>query len=412
MSKGKFETLEECRNYILYLIINNRKKRIEKFLNKKEITFSQLVSLKDIDILIFSIENNASLSMIKYVIKEYSNLNYTFDFKLMGIKSPLFSAIMTNKFGIADILIENGADINYEVNYLNILYYLDSHHRLNKENLKYIINNGFDINNNIDSYLINTLSDDMVEIIFKYTLFNNKFILKLIRLGKKKIPISNQILNMLIENQCSQIYIENSWYMKAIERDDYRKLSLFLKNDYNEIDETELLDHGHIIENKELSDAKIFGLYDNYDAKYHIDKKYKFIEKIDDRRYDFDIDKKIIKENSIPFVDKVREDVKNLIINGDKDSLNFYLIENKIKLKELNTSDFDILLYAIENTGISDRDMEIILHLTNFYIDNIELQIKRGGILTIPAIPVLRKERFKTAEILIIKKRNLFFKFV
>jgi len=412
MLNSKCDTLEECRNIVLFLIINNKKRKIEQFLEKKGVTLRQLIYLKEIDILIYAIENNASSSIIKYIVKEYDDLNYFYEFKLMGIKAPLFSAIMKNKFGIADILIKNGADINYEVNYLNILYYLDSHHRLNKENLKYIINNGFYININLDSYLINNLSDDMVNIIFKYTLFDNDFILKLLDIRKKKLPLPNSVLNMMIEQQYSQIYFENSWYMKAIERDDYRKLSIFLKNDHNEIDETEILEYGRIVENKELKDAKIFGLYDNYDAKYHIDKKYKFLEKINDHRYDFDIDKRIIDENSIPFVDKVREEVKNLIRNGDRDRLNYYLIENKIKIKDLNTDDFDILLYAVENTGISDGDMEILFHLSNYYVDNIEIQIKKGGVLTIPAMPVVRKERFKTEEILIIKKRNLYFKFV
>ncbi|ORX44821.1 hypothetical protein BCR36DRAFT_249816, partial [Piromyces finnis] len=239
----------EKRNYALYLIINDNKKKLKKFLINNNTTLTELVSLKDIDMLIFLIENNASHAMIKIILREYGNLDYTYDFKLMGRKTPLFSAIKSNKFDIADTLIEHGADINYEMDHINILYYLDSNGLLNKENLKYILNNGFDIYN-IDSYIINGLSLEFINIIFRYTLYDNCFIINLIRCSKQNIPISNNELNNMIEEQFSRIFIENSWYMKAIEKEKYNNIGVFLKNDHNYVDSEEIINQGKIINNE------------------------------------------------------------------------------------------------------------------------------------------------------------------
>lgn len=411
IDQNNLKTLEQKRNYALYLIINNNKRKLKKFLRKNYVTMNDLVTLKDMDMLIFLIENNASFSMIKEILKEYDNLDYTFDFKLMGKKTPLFSAIKSNRFDIADMLIEYGADINYEMEYLNILYYLDCNGLLNKENLKYIINNGFDIYN-VDSYIINSLSPEFIKIIFRYTFYDNNFILRLIRHSKQSIPLSKVELNNMIEEQFSHIFIENSWYMKAIEREKYNNIGIFIKNDHNYVDSEEILKNGKINENEKEKESKVFGLFNNYDAKYHINKKYDFVKKLQSNQLNFEMNKDVISENIISDIDIVRENVKCIITEGNKEQLSHYLMENKIKITELNTEDFDVLLFAIEYTGISDRDMAIILYITGFYVDSIDTRIEGNRTFIIPAIPVLRKNKFKTADIYIIKKRDLFFKFV
>ncbi|OUM58390.1 hypothetical protein PIROE2DRAFT_16355 [Piromyces sp. E2] len=411
MDQNNIKTLEQKRNYALYLMINNKKKKLPKFLKKHDITLKELVSLKDMDMLIFLIENNASLSMIKNILKEYDNLDYTYDFKLMGKKTPLFSAIKFNRFDIADTLIKNGADINYEMEYVNILYYLDCNGLLNKENLKYIINSGFDIYN-IDSHIINSLSPEFIKIIFRYTFYDNHFILNLIRHSRQNIPLPQNELNNMIEEQFSHIFIENSWYMKAIEKEKYNNIGIFLQNDHNYIDSEEIIKFGKIVENEKEKESKVFGLFNNYDAKYHINKKYDFVKKLQSNQLNFDINKEVIEEYVIKDIDIVRENVKCIITEGNKEQLSHYLKDNKIKITELNTEDFDVLLFAIEYTGTTDRDMAVILYITGFYVDSIDTRIERNSTFIIPAIPVLRKNKFKTADVYIIKKRDLYFKFV
>ncbi|ORX51531.1 hypothetical protein BCR36DRAFT_351434 [Piromyces finnis] len=68
------------------------------------------------DILIYAIKNNAFLDIIKYIIEKtpYTELNYGVKEHHKSFKIPLFEAIAKNNFKIADLLIEKGADLNYE----------------------------------------------------------------------------------------------------------------------------------------------------------------------------------------------------------------------------------------------------------------------------------------------------------
>ncbi|ORY20069.1 hypothetical protein LY90DRAFT_161927 [Neocallimastix californiae] len=74
---------------------------------------------ENFDILVFSIENDASINIIEYIICKckYKTLNYIVnEYPEYKRKTPLLSAIGRSNFKVANYLIEYGADINYIVN--------------------------------------------------------------------------------------------------------------------------------------------------------------------------------------------------------------------------------------------------------------------------------------------------------
>ncbi|ORX44822.1 hypothetical protein BCR36DRAFT_300766, partial [Piromyces finnis] len=75
----------------------------------------------------------------------YLDLDYEVDFEEKGYKSPLFTAIKNEFFNIADVLIDHGADINGEIQYTDIITYLNCLGVLNNNILKYILNHGYDV---------------------------------------------------------------------------------------------------------------------------------------------------------------------------------------------------------------------------------------------------------------------------
>jgi len=130
------------------------------------------------DLLIFAIENKASLDMIKYIVERtpYNNFNYGIRSNKYKFRVPLFHAIANNDFKVADYLISKGADLQYEFRctvgkvddpwscgglkycgyteedteldwYLyigaNVINYIREIKKVNEENLKYLEKHGF-----------------------------------------------------------------------------------------------------------------------------------------------------------------------------------------------------------------------------------------------------------------------------
>ncbi|ORY85161.1 hypothetical protein LY90DRAFT_663436 [Neocallimastix californiae] len=324
--------------------------------------------------------------MVKYIVEQYDNLNYSVDFKLLDMKAPLFSAIASNKFRIADLLIQNGADINYELNYLNILYYLDSNNFLNKNNLKYILNNGFNVKN-IDSYLINNFSDDIIKLIFKYATYNKLFILGLLDLYKNKKPLSTKKLREIMDEENNKLKVENDFYMEAIDKEDYNKLVPFF--------------------------ITIMIIIKKGKINNHSGKKYDFVQKIKDRSLSFTIDDKTINTYTVANIDRIREDIKMLIKEGAKEKITDYVEEHCIEVKELNTSDFDLLIYAIENTPDNQNGLIMILYLIVFAkYHNFNYFIKDGDSFKTPLTAAVGNNKFLSAEFLIDNGAEIDYKFV
>lgn len=108
------------------------------------------------DILIYSIEKNASTEIIEFIMDKRYDKNLNF-FKFVPPstrwssdekkKVPLFIAIGNNNFRLADFLIKNNADIGYGIEKYetSVFRNLLKDYRLNKNNLRYLFNRGIRI---------------------------------------------------------------------------------------------------------------------------------------------------------------------------------------------------------------------------------------------------------------------------
>jgi len=236
--------MEENRNIIIEIIKKNNINELKKYINENNIFLNELYTV-NFDILIHSIENNVSIDIIKYIISQskYKTLNFhILDNNVL--KTPLFSAIGYNNFKVANLLLQHKADINYSNN--DIINNLNKRSLLNNKNLKYILKCGFSmegITDNLIYTLIENFQNNFLEIIFKHFKFNNSFILNFLNLYKKKEFIVNEnisLLNMVEENiinEKDKIYISDTMYNKAIEKENYEALRILFENENSEENE-------------------------------------------------------------------------------------------------------------------------------------------------------------------------------
>jgi len=226
----------------------NRIKRIRDFVFKNFV-YIKFINDKNFDTLIYSIENDFSMEEISFIIEnfKYENLNlYIYDENNGNngmYKVPLFSAIARNKFDIADLLIENGADIKYKIpvyNNGNIFAYLiditynfrknnldDNNFGLNYRNIEYIFGKNFKLNNS-DSKVIYKLIEecieptdknidtsleifDLIRKIFNEYIFDSSFMKKIIKMYRNN-DITKEKLEELINIEKRKIDIEDEYY--------------------------------------------------------------------------------------------------------------------------------------------------------------------------------------------------------
>jgi len=148
-------------------------KELNEYIFENEIQLSYFTT-NDFDLLIYSIKNDISFEMIKFIIYQYKNLNYYINM----YETPLLWAFSKTDFALIDLLIENGADINYYVkDKYTILQLIIYEKYFTKENFIYILDHGL----KITSELMNSLIiDDM------------KGIIRVILERNPKIPIENE----------------------------------------------------------------------------------------------------------------------------------------------------------------------------------------------------------------------------
>ena len=203
-------TIELQKNNFIALFNNNNITELEKFIKNNNFSMREWNKNNKCDILIQAIENNASYKMIQLILKygPYNNLNYTFnENKLLKshyetlngtfggyyqYKPPLFIALLKNNFRVAELLIENKADINYFTHFENIVDYLYNRNGLTTKNLRFILSKGVRPEYFFMSIptFIKDFKNEFLEIIFKHYLLNNSFILNLINIYKSRKSLS------------------------------------------------------------------------------------------------------------------------------------------------------------------------------------------------------------------------------
>ena len=422
-------------------LIKNNKNNIWKFKNYIQSNYVNINELSyenddgSFDILIFLIQKNPSLELLEYIISLYKNLNYSlssmknvsdeyYKFRRNLVNSnynsevsfdlqftwncPLFSAIAENKFQISDILINHGANINYDRNIIN---YLNEENRLNIKNLKYIISHGFLPDKIKNDDIINRIKTITYKLINNYSYLrdnyqiekndNFSFINKWIKSNK------NKFLEIYLKYLTTDDnIIKREFYESAIRNDNYNALVILFDNDDRDKNEIvyEIIEYIFWIDNNKLYNddnnyddpilqSTIREDINDIDKNYKEGKKYKtFFNKIKNNELNFNNEDFYYEEstaeekNNKIFIDtekynKIITDINNISIminkslekrfkiieileNIEKSEFEKYIKnkENNIHLQSINVFNFDLLIYAIEH-DIDDELIKLIIEL-------------------------------------------------
>jgi hypothetical protein len=227
--------IEEKRKIVKEKIKQNDHIGLKNYILKNNII---LMSLNDNyhDLLIDAIEDETSLSMIEFLISQYSSLNYVVYYTTVDqnswykpFKFPLLSSLMMNNFEVADVLLLHGAEINFRYHDETVLYYLYYYYnyKMNAKNIKYLIDHHIDIE--IDksySYIWNYL--------IRYYVFNNTFLIQLILLHKNQIPLSKRQFQEIILQEKRKLKLTRSTYNDIISHKDFKTLGKLLRYHHEE----------------------------------------------------------------------------------------------------------------------------------------------------------------------------------
>jgi len=227
---------EEIRKVIKENIRTNKILELKSYLEKNKILLNYFNS-SHFDLLIFAIENDASIRMIKFLVNYYSLLDYyIYDEINEKYKSPLSCAISNSKFFIFKLLLKFGANIEYNIHDLDLLSKLDQENILSSRNLNFILSNNFLAIKNIISKLIKDNKYLMMKQIFEYFIFDPIFISSLLSIYKNQRPLSNSQLNSMILKEKRKINMEYDWFYNAICFDNEEALKLLhYYGDYDSI---------------------------------------------------------------------------------------------------------------------------------------------------------------------------------
>jgi len=140
------------------------------------------------------------------------------------IYHPLFIAIKLNKYKVADLLINNGADIN-KISYI-YLNELD-----NSKSIYYILKKGLKVNTALLCFLIENKKNKFIKIILKNYIYDNKFILKLLSYYKGQCSLSRKEFYQLIYNENNKLLLDSVIYSVANEYDN--SIAIDLLNKYS-----------------------------------------------------------------------------------------------------------------------------------------------------------------------------------
>ena len=219
--------INTIRNLVLQEDINS----LNQYIKENELPLSYYNNTQN-DLLIYALENKISFNMIKFILSQcyYPSLNYTIGHS----KNPLLEALCQSRFDVADLLIQNGADINYRVFFNDpILYYL-YHRKITPNQLRYCIRHGVILSNDsfdLISKLIENSQNHLLKIIFSQSIFNREIIGILLNIYKNKVKISRHQLHDFLYKEKSKICIKKQWYKIAIQKQNYKALKILSDND-------------------------------------------------------------------------------------------------------------------------------------------------------------------------------------
>jgi len=237
--------IKDTKSRIKELIQKGNIKELENFIKEENILPENCNNYNEI--LIDSIENNASLEIIEFIIKQRqkNNLNFYINYYQTNnnvIKVPLFIAVANNNFKLSDLLIRYTANINYTTNDYNIITYLieSQEQKINSTNIKYILNNNFkrsNVTNELIFKLIKAGYNDILKIIISfYKRMDVKDILNifLIKMYKNRVPFSRRELKNKICELEREIVIDDTMYNQSLFYNNNEAIRILFENDNSE----------------------------------------------------------------------------------------------------------------------------------------------------------------------------------
>eukprot|EP00833_Pecoramyces_ruminatium_P015148 jgi/Orpsp1_1/1189180/evm.model.d7180000070059.1 len=377
-------SIDEKIIFIKKLIDKNCVNELKNFLKESDFKLNKL-NHEEFDILLYSIENGSSLDTIDFIINEcqYKNLNYVFnnqnentsnDNSYQNCKIPLFSAIVSENFELADLLLSYKADVNYTLkNNLNktivdIISYLCDNHCLNNKKLLYILNHGFSIKNmntKIINEIINYKSEvknDLLDTIFHHYIFDNDFILNLLHFYKNKKLLSIGQLSHMITKEKTKIEINDTMYDYAVKTNYYKKNDIIY----------------------------ILFVYDGSDPK-----------KITERIHHYKILETAIEKNDYYLVKR--------IINYNPWRFNGALNFEKILIKAIQKENVDIIKELMDSFNFKDFNFEHVLIAANQKRNCDIIILLINALLKYKYINTKQKINFREIVILIDLYRYLYY---
>ncbi|KAL6605111.1 ankyrin [Neocallimastix sp. 'constans'] len=214
---------EEIRKIIIEKVNMDNVSEIKMYLQKNNIDLNYFND-SQFDILIHAIKMELSYSMIKFIVSHYSSFDYTVHpIGAQDYISPLSCALAHKNYAIAQLLLNHGADINFNIYNTAILDKFYQEEILDKKILKLLLNNGITVTSKFMIDLVEDKKYDFLEIIKNNLIFNNAFIINLLSIYNHKVFLSKKQLKDLIMKEESKINISKDWF-KKIMSNEYRNI--------------------------------------------------------------------------------------------------------------------------------------------------------------------------------------------
>ncbi|ORX80976.1 hypothetical protein BCR32DRAFT_268568 [Anaeromyces robustus] len=374
-------SIGEIRNSIIHIIRRNDITELENYIQERNINFNELNN-ENFDILIYIIEKNVSLNIIKYIMNQckYETFNYYIIVDNI-VKTPLFLTLGKNNFELANLLIENKANINYFYNdIVNNLYHQNL---LNNKNLKYILYHGLNkkaITSSLINNFIENSQNKLLEIILKYYVYDSHFILNLIKISSYNQSLSNEQLNNMLMKEQNKLIINDDMYEKAENCSNNEAIKLLFEHDKN-VDKysilTRIIKYDILKIAVDLKDIKFLKKILKYKSLNY--KDYDFEEMLINVNNDNDFELlKLLISSSLKPLSKIKDKIPyavyfnsilNRIICMNNLSLIKYLLENPEYKSKLNLNIPDNHCEFPIFTALYNNKMEIFEYLLKFDVN-------------------------------------------
>jgi len=380
-------TIKEKRNIVSNFIKNDDLTQLEQYISENNIQLTKL-NKSNFDLLVIALEKNVSLNLKKYLLQKYNSLNYyLYSKSVKGYVSPLFLSLYNKDYTFAELLIYNGADINYKIDNKDIIQCLSHYKQLNYiKTLEFLLNKGVNSPSTSLIYeLIKNSENSTLKTFIKHFNYNNTYIINFLNYYNYQIPLTSAQLKNSLKNI---IIFEDNMYEQAILNNNFEVLKLLIHYDNK--------DQSHIL-------MKIFRILDSN----AVIKEKLFINDLNNQQSLNMLFNQNFIEN-IKTIEEKRIIVENLVKEEKCYQLNQFIKDNEFYLSYYNNMEMekDILLYAIEQ-HVSYKMIDFII--SHCYYETLNYTI---GHSRCPLLEVLSQERYDVADLLIRNGADINYKVV